>query len=284
MAPAPHFFSCEAEALYGVFDGRYKYTYFSTPVWRHAVSEEWTPEGHEYVLPTGPDESIDRYLAPLQEKGILGERYQVQRELYDLQNDPGETENLAEREPEIVARLHALLTRRMFMDDPGSKIDLARVGLAFASQQRAEHRFTIASDGPLKLERATGACERGELRRLDANSIEVRCTIGPGQWGGVELYRAESQAIRIHAEREGDSRPYQEAVFGGSFGLPLFSSFVEGNLTLPPDALPAPARMRPKIEAKDEGLFVYRSTDGRPGAGELTAGLEKVFAEWGYAK
>jgi len=120
--------------------------------------------------------------------GLRTGRYQYirapRRELYDLRNDPGETQNVARRHPEVAARLETLLTRRLAAGpraesglssplDEEERARLQSLGYVVPESGAALRRVPIDVEGPDPKDEIGVLAVLGEAQRdIQANRLK----------------------------------------------------------------------------------------------------------------
>lgn len=283
--PTPTFFACDIERIYGVLDPPYKYIYDSEAEERWPVRPDFVGGNDWYYVPT-EQTAFDLAIGKMQRDGWVGARKPVQRELFDLEHDPREQDNLVDREPEQASRLHELLARSVFLANGPYPAALHRHGLTVATPKPGVFSAEVTSTEPLKLEAVQGACTAPTLDTTDRRRIVFTCALPEGGQGGFTFFKTLAPELRVRVTLDG--QPVSpEMLFLGEFGLPAATPLTDGYWVVGPDTfqvtLPEASDRAVLLTAHDEGVFLFRLRS-EPSAESMTAGLQDVFAQWGYAK
>jgi hypothetical protein len=218
--------------------------------------------------------------------------------LFDLEDDPGERQNVYRTHPEVVAELKARLAAA-----------LANVKAADASQdsgpgQPAVVHFRFAGGGQARRVAGTltvGDGKHGSLvkvepvgvaredLRLDGPKLEIALATAADAVVGFDL-RVDPASSPLSWELTLDDAPWPpQATFAGPFGLPA----VAARSAIASDEARAEtySLALPFVDPeRDTGMFVTRDKPGTvPGAGgealdgEGAKEMQRVLQDWGYA-
>ncbi|HEY3233702.1 MAG TPA: sulfatase, partial [Polyangiaceae bacterium] len=262
-----------------------------------AVAQPIIVEGRgAWAIRDGRYRLIVRERAYQRLRTIHGERT-VALELYDLENDPGERDEISSAHPDIVQRLKSKLESHLNAQ--------ARRDQPISSSQSGAHpiirlRFVTAGTR----HRASGSLEAspppGEHRavlkargvRLDARALRERgggwdfdFSTEPDRSVGFDL-EVDPPTADVKWRLLVDGRPWPaERVYAGSFGLR--AETLAGGVVGEPMRTIAAAELTPLVDPKrDWGLFVTRDSIAheveltREGASQETL---RLMHAWGYA-
>jgi arylsulfatase A-like enzyme len=241
-------------------------------------------------------------------RGILWDRWHLvvhegrteDDELYDLQDDPGERHDVANRPPnravvaELRARLNAALANVKAADakDPGGPTSVPVIHMVFAGAGRV-HRVTgtiSAGDGKRGVTLHVAPVGlAGDVVRLDGPTATFALTTAQGALVGLDL-RVDPPGAPVAWKLYLDDAPWPDgASYAGPFGLPAVAA--RGGIAGDDARAEAYAGSAPMIDpARDLGVFVTRDRpQAAPAASpsnaapEAAAEMQQVLRQWGYA-
>lgn len=230
-------------------------------------------------------------------------------ELYDLEEDPGERQDIAAERPEEAARLRERLAEALATStaqdaqqsaalagsrhQPRDTSPPARLRLRFASGGKSR-RLTLAGrladpEPGAPEPRLKGSMFQGDpaALRIDGRSFDVTLHGGPGALVGIDLEVSPSSTAITWSVQLDEAPLRPEQIFGGTYGLKAPSLLAgirdaEGRLA-------ATAEAPPLIDPRqDLGLFVMRDPSADVGltlttGGEAMGEVQQLLETWGYA-
>jgi choline-sulfatase len=225
---------------------------------------------------------------------------QLEDELYDLEDDPGERHNVARTHPDVVADLRARLaeaiadvqapeTPRAVATATFSSVHLRFVGAGQA--HKVSGTVTVGDEhhpATIGVEPTAGAS--ATIRRADAR-VDFELATSPDAAVGLDLHvRPAGAAIAWRLSLDGGPWP-AGATFAGPFGLKALAS--KGGIATPEARAEARAAAPPVIDPlRDLGVFVTRDGTDQPSEATVESPTEnsegmkemqRVLQEWGYA-
>jgi arylsulfatase len=219
-------------------------------------------------------------------KGVLT----LETELYQVDRDPGERQEVSSRHPDVVARLRRILDeatgRTKTATEPApSGGSPATVRLRFAGAGQL-HRVTgiLTTTGTLSVE-PVGLGRRAVSRTAEGYRIDF--STRPREVVGVDL-KVDPATADLRWQLELDGKPWPaEEVFAGSFGI-VAPELVQG-LVGETGRAEAAAEVEPIVAPLVErGLFVTRTSQTRElDLGTSTAASQetmRLMQAWGYAR
>ena len=248
------------------------------PLWRG----ENQPERPAFV--EGQDVRVVRaggwaYLRRSDGRLTLDGGKQVDRaeELYDLRHDPAEHEDLANRDPEALARMRALFEREA---PTGRDAPVAVVHLRVAPDERA-HVIdgTLQSDGAISLRGVAGA----EASPVDAHTVRLTLR-GAAQ---VDLAIDPPTAKMVLALRRDGTPVAPREVLLGEFALPLLADAAE--LRLSGERLTWMDAARPPVPGERGEILLWRDPSPitpltLPTTAKSSSEVAGMMRRWGYAQ
>jgi arylsulfatase A-like enzyme len=213
----------------------------------------------------------------------------MDQELYQVDRDPGERQEVSHEHPDVVADLRRQLEQATRRLDPrgsdASRLQPATVRLRFAGAGQVHQVSGILTTTARLGLKAIGLREQAVRQVPGGYTFEFATE--PGRVVGVDLKVDPAQAD-LTWQLELDHHPWPaEAVFAGSFGL-LAPELVQG-LVGESARLQAAAELEPLLSAREElGVFVTRTSAAR----ELDLGVSSAASQetmrlmqaWGYAR
>ncbi|MBV9947425.1 MAG: sulfatase [Myxococcales bacterium] len=220
-------------------------------------------------------------------------------ELFDLDEDPGERHNVAQKRPDVVAEMRARLAAAL-VDVPAADAPAPTVG------PLPVVRFRFAGAG--KVHQVTGSLTLGDARHAATAAVTpegipreaIRASEGHLDFelstpaDGVVGFdvRVDPPAAPIVWQLYLDSAPWPDgATFVGPFGLPAVAS--KAGIFTDDARAEVFAPALPVIDpARDLGVFVTRDRADKAGdlvaagptpSGEGAKEMQRVLEEWGYA-
>ncbi len=232
----------------------------------------------------------------------------VAEELYDLDDDPGERNDLAHSHPELVAEMRARLEAAL-KNVPAADSHAARAPLASASNA-ATLRLRFAGGGAahrISGSLVTSSSHGAPLLKITGVGIDASAFTHDGPTVDVALTTAADAIVGFDVEVDPagsdvrwklflDDAPWPAGrVFVGPFGL-ASASTVSGIASDEARAEAFAPRIADISPTRDFGLFVTRDRrDGGGSAGErggdsahgaspeATREMQRLLQEWGYA-
>jgi arylsulfatase A-like enzyme len=285
LTDAPLYLGKDQENMYGLVEPPYKYLYWLKPQERWPIDPSYVPG---WELNKVDDKNHDRFLEQLKryrQQGVpIGDPQFVEEELFDLEADPRELNNIVAARPEVARAMRARLEKLIVNQDFAEwALDEARETLAFASPERAVYEGTVESDGPLKLSNPLPGCDPWLAERRDTNTIHFRCGAA-SQLSGLTFYRRAQAELRVSVRRDGVPLSARD-FFLGPDGLPTPGLVQRADaVVIPASAQPAVSMRTPEIvPTRDRGAFLFRQL--RPAGADEDVGrseLNRAFAAWGY--
>jgi hypothetical protein len=263
----------------------WKLSYAFEPLERWYFEPGFVPKSDYYMVDVEDRLHFEAQLASYRNEGArIGERVLVQDQLYNLETDPKELNNLAASEPEITARMREQLTSMVISQrEPKLAADEARQVLAFAAADSALFTGQISSLGALKLGNAFGACKELKLEQVDRHTVHFQCRAGRSL-SGFELYRRQRDGLRFEVQRDGHALDASGFFFGAD-GLPDPRARQDGSaVVLAAEAMPPVSDSVPSLLPADEGAFFFRLVGRDAGSGVGGERLQRAFAAWGYGR
>lgn len=248
------------------------------PLWRG----EREPERPAFV--EGQDVRVVRaggwaYLRRSDGRLILdgGKRVVRTEELYDVAHDPAEHQDLAQREPAVLARMRALFDR----EAPTARdAPVAVVHLRVAPDERA-HAVdgTLQSDGAIWVRGVAGA----EASPVDAHTVRLSLR-GAAQ---VDLAIDPPTATMTLALKRDGTPVAPRQVLLGEFALPLLAGAAE--LRLEGERLTWIDAARPPVPGERGEILLWRDPSPLtpltlPAAGKSSSEVAGMMRRWGYAQ
>ena len=216
-------------------------------------------------------------------------------ELFDLDDDPGERVNLAEKDPALLAEMKARLaaaltntpvagTQAAVAQGPEDKPPIVHLRFAGGGRvRRISGKITIQKAKSIEVtpyEVDKAAC------LVKGTEIELAFTTNETSPVGLDLL-VDPPALPIAWDLYFDDQASpDELVFAGPYGL--FAPVVKKGLLTDEARLAAQSPFLPQIDShRDTGLFVVRERRGEVEVrGETEEGAEemqRLLREWGYA-
>lgn len=199
-------------------------------------------------------------------------------ELYDLQRDPLEHEDLTARRPDELARMRALFDREAPTprDAPVTVLHLR------AAPDARQHvvQARVESDGAISLRGVSNA----EATPLDAH------TIGLTLRGAAEVDFAidpPTASLQLDLRRDGTPLTAHQLLLG-EFALPLLAA--EPRVNLRGEQLTWLDAARPPVPGERGDLILWRdpspitSLSGPPSSGKSSSEVAGMMRRWGYAQ
>ena len=249
------------------------------PLWRG----ETEPERPAFV--EGQDVRVVRaggwaYLRRSDGRLVLdgGKRVVRAEELYDVVHDPAEHQDLAAREPAVLARMRALFDR----EAPTARdAPVAVVHLRVAPDERAHVvEGTLQSDGAIWVRGVAGA----EASPVDAHTVRLTLR-GAAQ---VDL-AIDPPTARMTLALKRDGTPVApRQVLLGEFALPLLADAAE--LRLEGERLTWIDAARPPVPGDRGEILLWRDPSPitplalPPAGGKSSSEVAGMMRRWGYAQ
>lgn len=224
----------------------------------------------------------------------------VSEELFDLEADPGEREDLAPQRPDLVRELKARLSAELagvpvagsaaaLAPDPVQPAPALRMRFVGGGRpRRVSGTITFGAEGASPKSVKVTPVELGEeVVRVSGARVELSLVTSPSAVVGVDLV-VDPPSLPAAFDLYLDDAPFPPSrVHGGAWGFaaPALARGVFDDATRAAAAGAALPYLDPH---RDDGLFVVRSASieepaAGDGDGEGARELERLLREWGYA-
>jgi hypothetical protein len=227
---------------------------------------------------------------------VVHDGAELDDQLYDLVEDPGERRNVARAHPDEVAEMRARLTAALAnvktADAPRVEgTPLPVVHVRFAGAGRARHVTGMLAVGDGK--HGASAFVEGvgvprEAIRVDGPRVDFACDTAEGGLVGFDL-RVDPPGAPIAWKLFLDDAPWPAAAtFTGPFGLPAVAA--REGIATDEARMEVYAATLPVVDpSRDLGVFITRDKPGDAAAGTPTGGgegaveMQRMLQQWGYA-
>jgi arylsulfatase A len=228
-----------------------------------------------------------------------GQSRTVAEELFDLEDDPGERQDIAPTRPDLVKEMKARLTAELAgvapagaPDAPATPVEHApmvrlRFGGAGRTRRVSGTLVVGTKEAPPKSVRATPVELGQETVRVDGARVEVSFVTSPDAIVGLDL-AVDPPGSPVAWDLYLDDAAWPAALaHGGPWGFAA-PSLVKGVVDDASRTAAAGLTLPYLDPHRDEGLFVLRNSGAEPEAApeandEGAEELSRLLREWGYA-